>query len=153
MLLLGNGTVLTLGQDCRVINKGAVLIDGPNIAGVGDTEELLKSAPDVEFIDCSSKLIMPGFTCAHSHTYSVFARGMALSGEPPATFPQVLERLWWRLDQALTAEDIYYSALVTFVSCLKNGTTTVLDHHASPNAISGSLEQIGRAARETGIRA
>jgi putative selenium metabolism protein SsnA len=153
MLLLGNGTVLTLGRDCRVISKGAVLIDGPTIAGVGDSEELLKSAPDAEFIDCSSKLIMPGFTCAHIHTYSLFARGMALSGEPPATFPQVLERLWWRLDQALTAEDIYYSALVTFIACLKNGTTTVLDHHAGPNAIAGSLEQIGRAARETGIRA
>ncbi len=153
MLLLGNGTVLTLGQHCRVINRGAVLIDGPIIAGVGDTAELRKAAPGADFIDCSAKLIMPGFTCAHTHTYSVFARGMALKGEPPASFPQVLERLWWRLDQALTTEDVYYSALVTFIDCIKNGTTTVLDHIACPNAITGSLKQVGRAARDVGIRA
>jgi putative selenium metabolism protein SsnA len=66
---------------------------------------------------------------------------------------QVLERLWWHLDNILTYEDIYYSALVTFIGCIKNGTTTVLDHHAGFGAIEGSLEQIARAVTETGIRA
>lgn len=153
MLLVGNGTLVTMGSESRVIERGAVLIDGPTIAAVGDTEELRAKAPGAEYIDCRSKLIMPGFTCAHIHTYSVFARGMALSGEAPASFPQVLKRLWWRLDRNLTKEDIYYSALVTFIACLKNGTTALLDHHSSPGAASGSLLQIASAARETGIRA
>jgi len=152
MLIIGNGTLVTLGKECRVIEGGGVLIENGLIAAVDNTADLLKTAPGAEYFDCRGKLIMPGFTCAHTHTYGTFARGMALSGEAPADFPQVLERLWWRLDRALSLEDIYYSALVTFIACLKNGTTTVLDHHAGPNAISGSLEQIGRAARETGIR-
>ncbi len=153
MLIIGNGTLVTLGKKCRVIEGGGVLIENGLIAAVGDTAGLLKTAPGAEYFDCRGKLIMPGFICVHTHTYGTFTRGMALSGEAPADFPQVLERLWWRFDRALSLEDIYYSALITFIACLKNGTTTVLDHHASPNAISASLEQIGRAARETGIRA
>jgi len=153
MLLVGNGTILTLGQKCRVIAGGAVLIEDGTIIRVGKTAELQAAAPGADFIDCRGRLAMPGFTCAHTHTYSTFARGMALRGEQPANFPQILERLWWRLDQILTLEDIYYSALVTFISCIKNGTTALLDHHSSPGAISGSLEQIAAAARETGLRA
>jgi len=152
MLLVGNGNLLTLGRECRLISDGGVLIDDGMITHLGKTAELQAAAPQAEFIDCRGKLIMPGFTCAHTHTYSAFARGMALKDDPPANFPQILQRLWWRLDQALTLEDIYYSALVTFIRCVKNGTTALLNHHASPGAISGSLEQIAGAARKTGLR-
>ena len=152
MLILGNGRLLTLGQKCRVINGGAVLIEGGSIKRVGETAELQAALPEASFIDCRGGLIMPGFTCAHTHTYSAFSRGIALKDDPPANFSQVLERLWWRLDQALTLEDVYYSALVTFIDCVKNGTTALLDHHASPSAIEGSLEQVARAARQTGLR-
>lgn len=152
MLLVGNGTLLTPGRQGQVIPGGGVLIEDGTITRVGETAELQITAPRARFIDCRGKLIMPGFTCAHTHTYSTFARGMVLKDDPPANFPQVLERLWWRLDQALTPDDIYYSALVTFIGCIKNGTTTLLDHHSSPGAITGSLEQIARAARLSGIR-
>ncbi len=152
MLLVGNGNLLTLGRECRVISGGGVLIEGGTITDLGKTAELQAAAPRARFIDCRGRLIMPGLTCAHTHTYSTFARGMALKDDPPANFPQILQRLWWRLDQALTLEDIYYSALVTFVGCIKNGTTALLDHHASPGAVSGSLEQIATAARKAGIR-
>ncbi len=153
MLLLGNGTLLTLGKKCQVINKGALLIEDGTITRVGKTEELRASFPQAEYIDCLNRLVMPGFTCAHTHTYSTFARGMDLKDEPPVDFPQILERLWWRLDKALTLEDVYYSALIPFIDCIKNGTTALLDHHASPNAITGSLDQIANAAQKTGIRA
>jgi cytosine/adenosine deaminase-related metal-dependent hydrolase len=88
MLLVGNGTLLTLGRECRVIAGGAVLIEDGAITGVGETAELQAAAPGARFIDCRGKLIMPGFTCAHIHTYSTFARGMALKDEPPAIFPR-----------------------------------------------------------------
>jgi putative selenium metabolism protein SsnA len=153
MLLIGNGTLLTLGQDCRVISGGGMLIDKGLIVRIDETSKLRETAPEAKYIDCQGKLIMPGFTCAHTHTYSAFARGINLKGDPPANFPQILKHLWWRLDQALKPEDIYYSALLTFIDCIRNGTTALLDHHSSPNAISGSLEQIAAAARKTGIRA
>ena len=152
MLLVGNGTLITLGSDCKVIEKGAVLLDGNIISKVGTTEELKHQHPEVEFIDCKGKLIMPGFLNVHMHTYSTFSRGMSLKDEPPENFVQTLERLWWRLDKALAIEDVYFSALIPFIESVKNGTTTILDHHASPFAIEGSLEQIAKAAYEVGVR-
>ncbi len=152
MLLVGNGTVITLGSDCRVIDSGAVLLDKSQIVAIGSTQELKTQYPDVEFMDCKGKLIMPGFLNVHMHTYSTFARGIALKDEPPENFVQILERLWWRLDKSLALEDVYYSALIPFIDSVKNGTTAILDHHASPFTIEGSLEQIGRAASEVGVR-
>jgi putative selenium metabolism protein SsnA len=78
---------------------------------------------------------------------------MALPGAPPADFPQILENLWWRLDKALTLEDVRYSALVCLADAIRHGTTTLIDHHASPNAIEGSLDIVAEAVQEAGLRA
>jgi putative selenium metabolism protein SsnA len=95
---------------------------------------------------------MPGLICAHTHYYGLFARGMAIPGEAPADFPQILERLWWRLDKALSLEDIRYSALYCLVDAIRNGTTTLIDHHASPHAIPDSLDAIAEAVLQAGVR-
>lgn len=152
MLLVGNGTVITLGTDCRVMEGGAVLLKDGKIAAIGITADLQRQYPDAEYMDCRGKLIMPGFLNVHMHTYSTFARGIALKDEPPENFVQILERLWWRLDKTLALDDVYYSALIPFIESVKNGTTAILDHHASPFNIEGSLEQIARAAAEVGVR-
>jgi cytosine/adenosine deaminase-related metal-dependent hydrolase len=71
----------------------------------------------------------------------------------PKDFPDILERLWWRLDRALLDLDVEYSALVSLVDAIKHGTTTLIDHHASPNAIDSSLDQIADAVELAGVRA
>jgi putative selenium metabolism protein SsnA len=81
------------------------------------------------------------------------ARGFSPPGEPARTFGEILERLWWKLDRALTAEDVRISALVALAECIRNGTTTIIDHHASPSCRDGSLDQIADAVLESGIRA
>ncbi len=86
---------------------------------------------------------MPGNICAHTHFYGAFARGMGIPGDAPKDFPQILEKLWWPLDMALDEDGVRYSALVFAVDAIKNGTTTLFDHHASPNFIDGSLDVIG----------
>ena len=93
---------------------------------------------------------MPAALCGHTHFYGAFARGWAYPGPPAASFTEILERLWWRLDKALTLEDVRYSALVCLVDAIRHGTTTLIDHHASPNAIEGSLDVIADAVREAG---
>ena len=103
-------------------------------------------------MDVGGKVIMPGLINTHMHLYSTFARGMALKDSPPTNFQEILERLWWRLDKALTEEDVYYSALVPLMDCVKNGTTTIFDHHASPGTVHGSLFTLLKAARAVGIR-
>jgi putative selenium metabolism protein SsnA len=151
-MLIVNGTLLTFGASARIINNGALRIQDGWIHDLATTPELRDKYPGEEELDAGGRLIMPGLICAHTHYYGLFARGMAIPGEAPADFPQILERLWWRLDKALSLEDIRYSALYCLVDAIRNGTTTLIDHHASPHAIPGSLDAIAAAVLQAGVR-
>ena len=152
-ILIGNGTVVTLGAQNQLIEKGAVLVRDGRIAAIGMDTTMRQQYPDVEYVDANDGLIMPGFLCAHTHFYSAFARGMAIPGEPPRNFLEILERLWWRLDKLLTLEDAMASTEMCMADAIRCGTTCVIDHHASPNAIEGSLDVIAAAVEQSGIRA
>ena len=148
-----NGIVVTLGENNRVLWNAAVVVDGESFAAVGDSAEMKRLFPQAESVDCSGKVVLPGFICTHHHFYSTMARGMSIPGEPAANFVQILERLWWKVDRALDEEDILLSAQLPLVDCIRNGTTTVIDHHASPSFRDGSLDLIETAVRQAGIRA
>ena len=152
MFLVGNGRVITQDKENAYIENGAIVIKDNLILEVGNSEELKNKYVGCEFIDAKGKVIMPGMINSHHHIYSAFARGMSLDGEAGKTFSEVLEKLWWRLDKTLTLEDVKYSAYATYIECIKNGTTTVFDHHASPFAIEGSLFALADVTREIGIR-
>ncbi|MBU3171677.1 putative aminohydrolase SsnA [Clostridium estertheticum] len=152
MLLIGNGKVITRDNFKPIIDDGCIAVIENKIVEIGITNDLKNKYSDAEFIDAEGKLIMPGFINTHMHYYSTFARGMA-SDSPKATkLSEILKGLWWRLDKTLTLEDVYYSALVPMIDQVRNGVTTVFDHHASPNAVTGSLFKIADAAKEIGIR-
>ncbi len=106
-----------------------------------------------EVTDLAGKLLMPGFVCAHTHLYSSLARGMPGLKSPPRDFLDILKKVWWKLDRALDEETIYFSALVGATEALQCGTTTLVDHHASPNWIPGSLDIIREAVERVGVRA
>ncbi|MDX1520942.1 MAG: putative aminohydrolase SsnA [Anaerolineae bacterium] len=151
-MLIINGTVLTFGDDKRSIPYGAVYYEDDTIVEVGATVDLQQKYPDAEVLDAAGKIVMPGMICGHTHFYGAFARGMAIPGAPPENFMQILERLWWKVDRALTLEDSKYSALVSLVDAIRHGTTTLIDHHASPTHIAGSLDALAEAATESGLR-
>jgi len=94
----------------------------------------------------------PGFVCAHHHLYSTLARGMPSPPRTPDSFLAVLKQVWWRLDAALDLDMIYWSAKLGAVEALMAGTTCIIDHHESPNAIDGSLSVIRQACAEVGVR-
>ena len=96
--------------------------------------------------------VTPGLVCAHHHIYSALARGMPPPPKTPTTFGEILEQIWWRLDTALDLEMIEWSARLAALEALEVGTTTIIDHHESPNAIEGSLSTIVDAAAEVGVR-
>jgi putative selenium metabolism protein SsnA len=152
-MLISNGRIVTFGAANEIIENGAVRVEEGVISAVGDTESLRAAYPDDEVVDARGQLVMPGNICAHTHFYGAFARGMAIPGDPPRDFPEILGKLWWKLDRALLEEDVKYSALVCLVDAIKHGTTTLIDHHASPSAIAGSLDQIAEAVTEAGLRA
>ena len=125
----------------RLVDDDLHVADG-RIAAPGEGER----------IDCSGYLVVPGNVNAHTHLYSALARGMPYAPEPPATFLEILQRVWWRLDRALDEQSIRASALVGGMEALLSGTTTIVDHHASPNAIEGSLDVIADVLGGLGIR-
>ncbi len=148
-----NGIVVTLGEKNRVLWNATVVTDGELVTAVGDSAEMKRRFPKAESVDCSGQIVLPGFICTHHHFYSTMARGMSIPGEPAANFVQILKRLWWKVDRALDAEDITLSAQLPLIDCIRNGTTTVIDHHASPCMRDGSLDLIENAVRQAGLRA
>jgi putative selenium metabolism protein SsnA len=148
-----NGIVVTLGEMNQVRWNATVVTDGERIVAVGDPGEMDQRFPGADSMDCSGKIILPGFICTHHHFYSTMARGMSIPGEPASNFVEILERLWWKVDRALDEEDITLSAQLPLIDCIRNGTTTVIDHHASPAMRDGSLDLIENAVRQAGIRA
>ncbi|MEG0638647.1 MAG: putative aminohydrolase SsnA, partial [Clostridia bacterium] len=122
------------------------------IAAVGDAAALAAQYPDAEKISACGGVIMPALINAHEHIYSSFARGLSLTHYSPNGFMDILEGMWWRLDAALTNEDTKWSAYATLVDCIKNGVTTVFDHHASYGETAGSLDTIAAVADTLGLR-
>jgi putative selenium metabolism protein SsnA len=146
-LLVSGGTVVT-SLDPPVVVRADVLIDAGRIVAVGGPGE----QPTDEHIDASGCLVIPGNVNAHMHVYSALARGMPYRLAPPGDFVEILQRVWWRLDRALDEGSVRASALVGGLEALLAGTTTLIDHHASPNAIDGSLDVVAEALASLGLR-
>ena len=147
-LVLSGGTVVTSIDPVRIEAADVVVRDG-RVASVGSAPDL---GPADGRIDCRGCLVIPGNVCAHTHLYSALARGMPYHLEPPRDFVEILRRVWWRLDRGLDEASVRASALVGGMEALLSGTTTLIDHHASPNAIDGSLDVIAEALATLGIR-
>ena len=95
---------------------------------------------------------MPGMVCAHTHLYSALARGMPAPPRAPLNFTEILELIWWRLDLALDEETIYWSAMAGALDAARAGATCLVDHHASPSHIIGSLNIVREAIEKVGLR-
>ncbi len=132
-----------------VLQRGNMIVDEGPEGGRRFTEDAPSSLDTV--IDCSRRLVMEGLACGHHHIYSALARGMPPPPRPPRGFAEILELVWWRLDKALDLDMIRASALSTAVACLQCGVTRIVDHHASPNAIEGSLSTMAAALEECGL--
>ncbi len=151
-MLITNATLITWESPNRILENHALFLEGNHIRDIGPSAKLEKLYPKSKKLDAQGQIVMPGGICAHTHFYSAFSRGMAIPGLAPKDFPEILEKLWWPLDKSLLEEDIRYSALISLIDAIKHGTTTLIDHHASPNAIDGSLDIIADAVDKSGLR-
>ena len=152
-MLITNGKLISLGEDFVVKEGQAILVKEGLIAEIGSQEEMIHNHPDGKLLDANGQYIMPGNICAHTHFYGAYARGLSIPGDAPQDFPEILKKLWWPLDKALDEDSVRASALVHLVDAIKHGTTTLFDHHASPNFIDGSLDVIAEAVDKSGLRA
>lgn len=152
-MLISNAKLVTWETPNRILDDYALYIEDGLIREIGPTAEMTRRSRDPEPVNARGQFVLPGNICAHTHFYSAFARGMSIPGNAPRDFSDILAKLWWPLDKSLTPEDVRYSTLVCLVDAIKHGTTTLVDHHASPNAIDGSLDVIHEAAELAGVRA
>lgn len=153
MLLVGNGTLFTRDPNNPYIRDGAAVIDGTKIKEIGAMESMRKKYPKAEYVDAKGGIIMPAFINTHEHIYSAMARGFSINGYNPKGFLDILDGQWWTIDRHLTLAQTKYSAMETLISCIRNGVTTVFDHHASFGQITDSLFTIADVAQELGVRA
>ena len=151
-MLIVNAKLITWEKENRILEGWGLRIEGDKITDMDMSAKLKQKYPTEEVLDAGGKYVMPGNICGHTHYYGAYARGMAIPGSAAKDFPEILEKLWWPLDKALSLEDVKISAQVCLVNAIRHGTTTLIDHHASPNAIEGSLDQIADAVVESGVR-
>jgi len=131
-----------------VESGGLRAVDGKIVSlGPGVTPE-----PGDEVIDCAGGVLMPGIVNGHTHLYSALAAGMPAPPKIPTNFHEILKYVWWRLDRAHTDESTRMSGLIGALAALRCGTTTLIDHHASPDAIGGSLSVLEDGIHQAGCR-
>ena len=152
MYILANGKLITRDPANGYLPDGGVVIEGTKIREVGKTAELKAKYPEAEFIDAKGGVIMPAFINAHTHIYSALARGLSIKGNNPTNFYEVLDGTWWAIDRRLTLKGTRASADALYIDCIKQGVTTIFDHHASYAEIPGSLHTIAESAKKFGIR-
>ena len=127
------------------IENGYVVFDS-EIHSVGHMKDFVNNGYQV--IDGKGQLLLPNFVCAHSHIYSIFARGLALPFNPK-NFQEILDQMWWKLDKQIDNDISYYSGISAGSEFLLNGVTTIIDHHASGKDILGSLTSLKKALDNT----
>ncbi|MDC7987659.1 amidohydrolase family protein [Rhodoplanes sp. TEM] len=138
--------------------SSSALVVGPDKNGrrvaIVDGVVAREAPADAPVLSCAEGEIGPGNVCAHTHIYSALAPyGMPKPEPAPETFIQILERVWWRLDRAIDAETLRAGARDYVAKALLAGTTTLIDHHESPNLIEGSLAILSDVCTGLGMRA
>ncbi len=150
--ILTGSSIFSNDKPDAFFEKGAVLIEDGIIREIGPVEKIKHDNPKVPLENIGQGLLAPGLVNLHHHLYSSFARGWIPKSLPPSNFKEILERIWWPLDEGLNLDDIYYSALVGLSRSILSGVTSVVDHHSSQRTIKGSLDKIALAFETIGLR-
>jgi putative selenium metabolism protein SsnA len=132
------------------VEAGNLRVDAGLIKAVGGN---VSAEPGDEVVDCGGAMLMPGLVNGHTHLYSALAAGMPAPPRTPRDFHEILQFVWWRLDRAHTLESVEVSGQIGALAALRCGTTTLIDHHASPEAIEGSLTALENGIAAVGCRA
>ncbi|MEE9190872.1 MAG: amidohydrolase family protein [Candidatus Neomarinimicrobiota bacterium] len=152
-ILLTNVSIINPFNDPQYIPDGYLLIENNTIDEIGTgspDNETIKKKGCTE-LNFSGKTILPGMINFHTHLYSSLALGMPAPAVAPTNFREILKRVWWRLDYALDKNLSELSYQIGLIECLRNGVTTVIDHHSSQNFIEGALNLLADTATMLGV--
>ena len=153
MNLVINGRLITRDTEGKgYYEHGAVAYEGSKIVEVGEESALRQKYPDAHCIDARGGVIMPALINAHTHIYSALARGLSIVGNNPTNFYEVLDGTWWAIDRKLMMDGTRASATALYMDSIKQGVTTIFDHHASYGEIPGTLHTIAEESKRLGLR-
>lgn len=150
-MLVKDGLIVTMDRDRRVIAGGSIEIEDGRMVSIGRGKEVGREKPD-QVINARGKIVMPGIVCSHTHLHGTFFRAAPLKVEHPADFVQILRNVRWPIEEEMTRDDAYVSALSSCLHFIKTGTTFFADTFSGQNAITGVLDRIAAAIRRSGIR-
>ena len=145
-LLLRGGSVLTLDPALGDFDRGDVLIEGTTIAAVGANLDV--SGDDVEVIDASGTIVMPGFVDTHRHMWQGALRNVS----PDGLLSDYTRDITGAARAAFRPEDARIGDLVSALGALNAGVTTVLDWSHIGNSPEHTDAAIA-GLREAGVRA
>lgn len=145
-LLLTGGSVVTVDDDRRVLEPGAVAITGDRIAAVGTPEELAGYRAG-RTIDCTATAVIPGFVDCHNHLFQFATRGL---GEGMELWPWLADFMW-PITTSITREEALASVRLGALEAVKAGTTAILDNHYAPTDLETTIA-VADAIEEVGLR-
>ena len=151
-ILVKGGIIVTMDPNRRILSDHSIFVEDREFRAIQKTSDIMRDLKAEDVIDASGSIVMPGLICSHTHLYGMLLRGATLDIAPPSDFTQILQRVWWPVDESLTLDDAYASALVGCLEFVKTGTTTFADTYSGPNSIDGVLDRIAIAVDEVGIR-
>lgn len=149
MILIKNATYIN--SETFEFTKTDIFVEDGISGKIIFVDSSFKIPENTKIINAEGKFVTKSFAVGHHHVYSALARGMGAPAKNPQNFFEILKYIWWTLDKSLDKNSIEASALVTAIAAAKAGSTFVIDHHASPNFINGSLEIIAKAFDRVGV--
>ena len=153
MNLVTNGRLITRDPDGKGDhNEGRLAYEGSRIVEVGEEAPCAPSTADAQIIDAKGGVIMPALINAHTHIYSALARGLSIVGNNPTNFYEVLDGTWWAIDRHLMMDGTRASATALYMDSIKQGVTTIFDHHASYGEIPGTPAHHRPGVKRLGLR-
>lgn len=145
-LLFLHGHVITMDDQDRIIDNGAVAVRGTRIAAVGPCAELAHWRAK-RSIDCRGTAVLPGLIDCHNHLFQVAGRGL---GDGMALW-QWLGEFMLPLAANIDACEALAAVRLGAFEALSCGTTTVVDNHYAPADVQTTLAVAG-ALRDLGLR-
>jgi 5-methylthioadenosine/S-adenosylhomocysteine deaminase len=145
-LLLTGGSVVTVDDERRVLEPGAVAIAGDRIVAVGPVEELADVAA-TRTIDCSGKAVLPGFVDCHNHLFQFITRGL---GEGMELWPWLAEFMW-PVSTKISRDEAVAAVRLGALEAVRSGTTGIVDNHYAPTDLESTLA-VADAIEEVGLR-
>ena len=148
-LLLHNLHIIDPFGEREFLEHASILIEDETIKFVG--RGFSHVGFEGQILDMKGKICLPGIINAHTHLYSTLAMGMHPPQKSPKNFVEHLQEVWWKLDRGLDEASTLASFEAGLMDCIQNGTTTIIDHHASPNFVDGSLDLLADVAKSFGL--